>query len=126
MPNFLMTWDEFYHFFQHKEEESEGDNDMNFDFSSVLPKPKDFYNILEVDHDDTEEVIRSNYIRLALKCHPDKKKDEDSATSRFQDINEAYQGISSSFFLINCVLCLKYYMVQLLINQGAFLRIFNF
>ncbi|XP_022865902.1 uncharacterized protein LOC111385715 isoform X2 [Olea europaea var. sylvestris] len=66
MPNFLMTWDEFYHFFQHKEEESEGDNDMNFDFSSVLPKPKDFYNILEVDHDDTEEVIRSNYIRLAL------------------------------------------------------------
>lgn len=26
------------------------------------------------------------------KWHPDKQKDQDSATSRFQDINEAYQG----------------------------------
>jgi len=26
------------------------------------------------------------------KWHPDKHKDQDSATSKFQEINEAYQG----------------------------------
>ncbi|RWV95008.1 hypothetical protein BHE74_00049960, partial [Ensete ventricosum] len=55
----------------------------------------DYYKILEVDYDATEEIIRSNYIRLALKWHPDKKKEE-SATSRFQEINEAYKGMCST------------------------------
>ncbi|XP_022858812.1 uncharacterized protein LOC111379628 [Olea europaea var. sylvestris] len=90
-----MMWEEFYDYFQHhNDEESEGGNNVNFDFSSVLYKPKDYYKILEVDYDATEEVIRSNYIRLALRWHPDKLKDEDSATSRFQEINEAYQVLS--------------------------------
>ncbi|KAK1278686.1 hypothetical protein QJS04_geneDACA019631 [Acorus gramineus] len=67
---------------------------------------KDYYKILEVDYDATEETIRSNYIRLALKWHPDKRKDEDSATSRFQDINEAYKddlltGVELSPFIID-------------------------
>lgn len=33
------------------------------------------------------------------KWHPDKHKDGDSSTSRFQEINEAYQGLSVSHFL---------------------------
>ncbi|KAL2535390.1 Chaperone DnaJ-domain superfamily protein [Forsythia ovata] len=90
-----MMWDEFYDYFQHhNEEESEGDNNINFESASVLSKPKDYYKILEVDYDATEEVIRSNFIRLALKWHPDKQKDVDSTTSRFQEINEAYQVLS--------------------------------
>ncbi|XP_052191163.1 uncharacterized protein LOC127800541 [Diospyros lotus] len=67
---------------------------LNFDLFSSLPKPKDYYRILEVDYDATEDAIRSNYIRLALKWHPDKHKDEDAAKSRFQEINEAYQVLS--------------------------------
>ncbi|KAE9605943.1 hypothetical protein Lal_00025347 [Lupinus albus] len=67
---------------------------LNFDLFSVLSKPKDYYKILEVDYDATDDTIRSNYIRLALKWHPDKQKGHDSATSRFQDINEAYQVLS--------------------------------
>ncbi|KMZ68447.1 hypothetical protein ZOSMA_23G01040 [Zostera marina] len=55
---------------------------------------KDFYKILEVDYDATEETIRSNYIRLALKCHPDKKKGEESSTSKFQELNNAYQVLA--------------------------------
>ncbi|RZC45586.1 hypothetical protein C5167_038545 [Papaver somniferum] len=31
---------------------------------------------------------------LVRKWHPDKRKDEDSATSRFQQINEAYSVLS--------------------------------
>ncbi|KAH9626653.1 hypothetical protein KSS87_005191 [Heliosperma pusillum] len=70
------------------------DFSCNFDFISLLSKPKDYYRILEVDYDATEESIRSNYIRLALKWHPDKQKGEDGATSKFQEINEAYQVLS--------------------------------
>ena len=34
------------------------------------------------------------------KWHPDKQKDQDSSTSRFQDINEAYQ-CQCYFFLVS-------------------------
>lgn len=85
-------WDEWYDF--ERQEESEGDSHFNFDFFSVLSKPKDYYKILEVDFDATDEAIRSNYIRLALKWHPDKLKGEEAATSKFQEINEAYQVLS--------------------------------
>ncbi|KAD4586103.1 hypothetical protein R6Q59_035520 [Mikania micrantha] len=63
-------------------------------YLSLISKPKDYYRVLEVDYEATEEEIRSNFIRLALKWHPDKKKGEDSATSKFQEINEAYQVLS--------------------------------
>lgn len=56
---------------------------------------QDYYKILEVDYDASEETIRSSYIRLALKWHPDKKKGEENSTSIFQDINEAYQVLSN-------------------------------
>ncbi|KAJ3695851.1 hypothetical protein LUZ60_001228 [Juncus effusus] len=68
---------------------------VDFDLLSLFSQPKDYYKILEVDYDANEETIRSNYIRLALKWHPDKKKDEDCATSKFQDINEAYKVLSN-------------------------------
>nr|XP_009795486.1 PREDICTED: dnaJ-related protein SCJ1 isoform X1 [Nicotiana sylvestris]XP_009795487.1 PREDICTED: dnaJ-related protein SCJ1 isoform X1 [Nicotiana sylvestris]XP_009795488.1 PREDICTED: dnaJ-related protein SCJ1 isoform X1 [Nicotiana sylvestris] len=95
-----MMWDEWGNDFrheyeeeqhQHQQQQEEEDSYLKFDFLSVLSMPKDYYRILEVDYDATEEVIRSNYIRLALKWHPDKQKDQDSATSKFQEINEAYQ-----------------------------------
>ncbi|KAG7550889.1 Chaperone J-domain superfamily [Arabidopsis thaliana x Arabidopsis arenosa] len=52
--------------------------------------PKDYYKILEVDYDATEELIRLNYRKLALKWHPDKHKGDSAATEKFQEINEAY------------------------------------
>ncbi|XP_009373785.1 chaperone protein DnaJ [Pyrus x bretschneideri] len=79
---------------QQQQQQSDQDSHLNFDFFSDLSKPKDYYKILEVDYDANDDAIRSNYIRLALKWHPDKHKDQDSATSRFQEINEAYQVLS--------------------------------
>ncbi|XVF01886.1 hypothetical protein REPUB_Repub04eG0127300 [Reevesia pubescens] len=73
---------------------------LNFDFLSLLSKPEDHYMILEVDYDATEDTIRSDYICLALKWDLNKQKNNrNSATSRFQEINEAYQDNYLSFSL---------------------------
>ncbi|XP_068635205.1 uncharacterized protein [Aristolochia californica] len=55
---------------------------------------KDYYKVLEVDYDATEETIRSSYRRLALKWHPDKHKGDNNVTTKFQEINEAYKVLS--------------------------------
>ncbi|XP_057860768.1 uncharacterized protein LOC131069391 isoform X2 [Cryptomeria japonica] len=55
---------------------------------------KDYYKVLEVDYDAADDKIRTNYLRLALKWHPDKHKGDDAATAKFQEINEAYTVLS--------------------------------
>ncbi|KAK9272052.1 hypothetical protein L1049_002421 [Liquidambar formosana] len=55
---------------------------------------KDYYKVLEVDYDATEEKIRLNYRKLALKWHPDKHKGDSAITAKFQRINEAYRVLS--------------------------------
>ncbi|KAK1305662.1 Chaperone protein dnaJ 15 [Acorus calamus] len=63
--------------------------------AAVADEPhKDYYKVLEVDYDATEENIRSNYRRLALKWHPDKHPNNESATAKFQEIDEAYRVLS--------------------------------
>lgn len=86
----MLWWD----FDDEEEDDPQQETPVDFDFLSLLSKPKDYYKILEVGYDATEELIRSNYIRLALKWHPDKRKDEGTTTSIFQDINEAYKVLS--------------------------------
>ncbi|ERN01156.1 hypothetical protein AMTR_s00002p00218140 [Amborella trichopoda] len=54
----------------------------------------DYYKVLEVDYDATDEKIRLNYRRLALKWHPDKHKGDNAVTEKFQEINEAYKVLS--------------------------------
>ncbi|PPD72084.1 hypothetical protein GOBAR_DD31019 [Gossypium barbadense] len=54
---------------------------------------KDYYKILEVDYDATDENIRLSYRKLALKWHPDKHKGDSAVTAKFQEINEAYNLI---------------------------------
>ena len=61
-------------------------------------KRRDFYKILEVNKNSTQEEIRKNFKRLAIKWHPDKNNESEEkriyAEKLFQDINEAY-GILS-------------------------------
>ncbi|MED6164325.1 hypothetical protein PIB30_088729 [Stylosanthes scabra] len=62
--------------------------------NTTTTKPRDYYKVLEVDYDATDENIKLNYRRLALKWHPDKHKGDSAVTAKFQEINEAYNVLS--------------------------------
>lgn len=52
---------------------------------------KDYYKILGVPSDATEEVIKKAYRKLALLYHPDKNPGDKEAEDRFKEIAEAYE-----------------------------------
>ncbi|XP_046857692.1 dnaJ homolog subfamily B member 6-B-like isoform X2 [Xenia sp. Carnegie-2017] len=55
----------------------------------------DYYDILGVTTDATEQDIKKAYRKLALKWHPDKNPDDkENASKMFQDISEAYEILS--------------------------------
>jgi DnaJ-class molecular chaperone len=51
---------------------------------------KEYYAILGVSEDATEEDLRRAYRRLALQHHPDKNPGDPRAGERFKEISEAY------------------------------------
>lgn len=57
---------------------------------------KDYYNILEIDRNATEEEIKRAYRRLALKFHPDRNPGNKEAEESFKAVGEAYSVLSDS------------------------------
>lgn len=55
----------------------------------------DYYQILGVGKDASEEEIRKAYRKLALEYHPDRNTSED-ATKKMSEVNEAYQILSNA------------------------------
>src|SRR3989449_5262063 len=54
----------------------------------------DFYQILGVGRNATQDEIKQAFRRLAREHHPDVRKDDPKANERFKEINEAYQVLS--------------------------------
>ena len=55
---------------------------------------RDYYNILGVDRDATQEEIKKAYRKLALKYHPDRNPEDKLAEERFKEVGEAYAVLS--------------------------------
>ncbi len=54
--------------------------------------PKDYYQILGIGKNATEDEIKRAYRKLAHQYHPDKNKGDDK---KFKEINEAYQVLGN-------------------------------
>ncbi len=54
---------------------------------------KDYYEILGVSRDATEQQIKKAFRKLAVKYHPDKNKEE-GAEDKFREIAKAYDTLS--------------------------------
>ncbi len=56
----------------------------------------DYYNILGVSKNSSEQDIKKAYRKLARKYHPDLNPDDASAKKKFQQINEAHTVLTDS------------------------------
>ncbi len=55
---------------------------------------KDYYEVLGINKDASEEEIKKAYRKLAMKHHPDRNPDNPKAEEHFKEAKEAYETLS--------------------------------
>lgn len=58
-----------------------------------MPTKRDYYEVLGIDRNATDEEIKKAFRKLAFKYHPDRNRD-DEAEEQFKVVNEAYEVLS--------------------------------
>jgi molecular chaperone DnaJ len=56
---------------------------------------KDYYEVLGINRDASDEEIRKSYRKLAMKFHPDRNPDNPKTEERFKEAKEAYEILSN-------------------------------
>lgn len=69
---------------------------------------KDYYQILGVEKNATEEDVKKAFRKLAHQYHPDKNKGD---STKFKEINEAYQVLSDKKNALNMISLVRILMV---------------
>jgi molecular chaperone DnaJ len=54
---------------------------------------RDYYDVLGISKNSTQDEIKRAFRRLAMQYHPDRNKAPD-AEQKFKEINEAYEVLS--------------------------------
>ena len=55
---------------------------------------RDYYDVLGVSKNSTQDQIKSAYRKLAVKHHPDKNKGDKTSEEKFKEASEAYHVLS--------------------------------
>ena len=61
-----------------------------------MAKKRDFYEVLGVNRDASEEEIKKSYRKLAMKYHPDRNPGNKEAEEKFKEAKEAYEILSEA------------------------------
>src|ERR1700741_2922173 len=56
----------------------------------------DYYEVLGVGRDCTEQELKSAYRKQAMKYHPDRNPGDHTAEEKFKEASEAYQVLSDA------------------------------
>ncbi len=55
---------------------------------------RDFYQILDVPKNASDEDIKKSYRKMAMKYHPDRNQGDTTAEGKFKEVKEAYEMLS--------------------------------
>src|SRR5512140_2443836 len=58
--------------------------------------PRDYYEVLGVSREASDQEIKSAYRKLALKFHPDRNPGDKEAEERFKEAAEAYSVLGDA------------------------------
>ena len=62
----------------------------------MATKKRDYYEVLGVGRNASEEEVKRAYRKLAVKFHPDKNPDDPHAEEKFKELGEAYDVLMDS------------------------------
>jgi molecular chaperone DnaJ len=54
----------------------------------------DYYEVLSVSRDASDQELKTSYRKLAMQFHPDRNPDDPTAEGKFKECSEAYQVLS--------------------------------
>ncbi|MFC0181553.1 molecular chaperone DnaJ [Pseudarcicella hirudinis] len=61
-----------------------------------MAQKRDYYEVLGVDKNASEDEIKKAYRKMAIKYHPDKNPNDPSAEEKFKEAAEAYEVLSNA------------------------------
>src|SRR5258706_1929920 len=62
----------------------------------MATKKRDYYEVLGLNRDASEEDIKKAYRKLAMKHHPDRNPDSKDAEEKFKEAKEAYEMLTDA------------------------------